>query len=151
MDMISTDFFGTELPRLAGESDTSFRSRITEELLRSRASREALNTALNQLTGFYPVIVEPARPEDTGGYSRGGVGYCAAGAWGSLILSNACFVTAYRPMGMGISDLAGYGSGGVVAYGDLDMVATGVTDARIFACAAQILPLGCTAWLRISG
>ena len=151
MDMISADFFGTDLPRLPGESDAAFRVRISQELLRTRASREALDVALYQLTGFYPVIVEPARPEDTGGYSRGGVGYCEAGAWGNLLLSNACFVTAYRPAGMGIANLAGYGSGGIIVYGDLDMVATKVTDASIFAGAARILPLGCTAWLRISG
>ena len=37
-----------------------------------------------------------------------------------------------------------------MVYGDLDMIATEVTDASIFTCASRVLPLGCTAWLRIA-
>ena len=151
LDLISTDFFASDLPRVVGESDVSFRLRIQQELLRTRATRAALDLALYQMTGLHPSIVEPARPQDTGAYNVGGAGYGVAGAWGDLLLSNTCFVTAYRPVGRGIANLAGYGTGGPVVYGDLDMVATEVTDASIFACAARVLPLGCTAWLRIAG
>ena len=145
LDMISADFFAADLPRVAGESDGSFRQRIQQELLRMRGTRAALDVALYQLTGVHPLIVEPARPQDTGGYSIGGAGYGVAGAWGNLAVSHTCFVTAYRPVGQGIANLAGYDTGGAVVYGNLDMVATEVTDASIFACAARVLPLGCTA------
>ena len=150
LDMASADFFAADLPRVLGETDISFRTRIQQELLRARATRAALDLALYQLTGSHPQIVEPARPDDTGGYSVGGAGYGVAGAWGDLLISNTCFVTAYRPAGEGIANLAGYGTGGPVVYGDLNMIATEVTDASIFACATRVLPLGCTAWLRIA-
>lgn len=150
LDMISTDFFAAGLVRQSGESDASFITRIGYELLRSRATRQAVDTALWQLTGRRPAIVEPARAIDTGSYNRGGVGYGVAGAWGSLLLSNACFVTAFRPHGVGIAELAGFGTGGPIVYGNLAMVATSVSDQSIYASIAKVLPLGCTAWVRIS-
>ncbi len=149
LDLAAVDFFGNGLPRRPLESDTDYRLRIKEELLRPRATRAALALALTELTGNPPVIVEPARPADTGGYSIGGVGYGAAGGWGNLALSYACFVTAFRPPGSGIANFAGYGTGGYSYYGDISMVATQVTDADIYAEVAAILPSGYVAWTRI--
>lgn len=149
LDMISVDFFGANLPRWQSETDAHFLSRIQNELLRPRATRTALSLALTELTGRMPVIFEPARALDTGAYTVGGAGYCVAGGWGTLSKQYLSFVTAFRPLGAGIAQFAGYGTGGVLAYGDLSIVATQVTDAEIYAQAAAIIPLGHTAWLQI--
>jgi hypothetical protein len=149
LDMISTDFFGSALPRRVGEGDEGFVRRIEYELFRPRGTRGAVDLALFQLTGRYPLVIEPARPGDTGGYSLGGVGYCIAGAWGNLDLRNSCFVTAYRPLGAGIAEIAGFGTGGPIVYGSLSMVEAAVTDADIFESVSAVLPLGCTAWVGI--
>jgi hypothetical protein len=151
LDMASVDFFGNCLPRRPLESDTAFRQRIHQELLRPRGTRSALRLALTELTGHAPSIFEPARPADTGGYSAGGLGYSAAGGWGNLGLRYASFVTVVRPAGGGIADFAGYGTGGLLYYGDLSMMTTPVTDADIYAAATAILPAGYICWTRISG
>jgi hypothetical protein len=151
LDMISADFFGTALPRRNAEADTLFRVRIDQELLRPRATRAALALALTELTGNPPVIFEPARTSDTGGYSLGGVGYGVAGGWGSLQLPYQVFVTAFRPAGGGIALLAGYGTGGIAGYGDLSMVTTVVSDADIQQAVTQILPAASIAWMNIAG
>jgi hypothetical protein len=107
--------------------------------------------ALSELTGSTPAIFEPARPADTGGYSTGGLGYSTAGGWGNLGLRYASFVTVMRPEGGGIANFAGYGTGGLLYYGDLSMVTTPVTDADIYAAVTATLPAGYIAWTRISG
>ncbi len=151
LDLISADFFGLALPRRSGETDLAFRRRIDEELLRPRATRAALVLALTELTGMAPVIFEPTRTSDTGGYNLGGVGYGVAGGWGSLALPYQFFVTAFRPPGGGIALLAGYGSGGIAGYGDLSMVTTVVTDQDIQAEVVQVLPAATIAWMNIAG
>ena len=150
LDLISVDFFGYRLPRRDSERDDAFVDRIESELLRARATRPALATTLFQLTGHPPIIIEPARPMDTGAYTIGGSSYGVAGAWGSLAIGHCCFVTAFRPHGQGIAAVAGFGTGGPFIYASQSMVAALVSDADIFAAAASVLPLGCTAWLRIS-
>jgi hypothetical protein len=151
LDLISTDFFGASLPRWQNEGDAGFLKRIQNEMLRPRATRAALALALSELTGRAPVIFEPVRPEDTGGYTLGGVGYGVAGGWGNLCLRHTSFVTAWRPLGAGIAYVAGYGTGGPLAYGDLSQVAAPVSDASIFAQAAAVIPAGHTAWMRLQG
>lgn len=68
LDMICSDFFGTLLKRQAGEGDDAFRSRIQANLLIPRATRAALSNALGTLLGRRPMIFEPGRAADTGGY-----------------------------------------------------------------------------------
>ena len=149
VDMISADFFGVWLPRRSGEGDAAFVRRIGVELLRPRGTRQALVTALTELTGRAPAVFEPARPADTGGYNVGGVGYGVAGGWGDLGLAYQSFVQVHRPQGAGIAELAGYDTGGVPAYGSLAMVQTQVSDADIYAQVAAVLPAGYTAWVNI--
>ena len=151
LDLAAVDFFGASLSRRSNESDENFVVRIKQELLRPRANRLAMELMLTELTGSPPVIFEPARPEDTGGYSVGGAGYCVAGGWGNLELPFQVFVRAFRPQGGGISQLAGYGTGGVPAYGNLNMVNTPVSDADIYAAAASVLPVATRAWMSIQG
>ena len=149
VDMISADFFGGWLPRRSGESDSAFVVRIGFELLRPRGRRQALVTAVTELTGRPPIVFEPALPADTGGYNVGGVGYGVAGGWGDLSLAYQSLLQVHRPQGAGIAELAGYDTGGVLAYGSLTMVETQVSDADIFAQVAAVLPAGYTAWVSI--
>jgi hypothetical protein len=163
LDLISADFFGAALPRRNAEVDSAFRTRISQELLRPRATRAAMVLALTELTGRSPRVFEPARPSDTGGYNVGGLCYGGqtivdgaivvvpgAGGWGSLALPYQVFITAYRPLGGGILLLAGYGTGGLQYYGDLSMLSTVVSDAEIQTTVTKLLPAASIAWLNIA-
>lgn len=131
LDLISSDFFGTRLPRRNGESDGAFCARILLELRRPRATRAAITGALQDLTGRAPVIFEPARAADTGAWNMA-LGYGVAGGWGSLMLPYECFVLAYRP-----------------STGSTDPEAGAVADADICAAIANVLPAAAVAWTRI--
>lgn len=156
LDVISADFFGSNLPRRTGESDAAFRNRIVVNLFRERATRKAVIQVLTTLTGRAPLIVEPTRPADTGGYGIA-CGYGVAGAYGSLVHQYQAFVTAYRPAGVGIPYIAGYGTspagysrGSRGEYANIGMVQQSVSDADIYAAVASVLPAGVIAWMRIS-
>lgn len=86
LDLISLDFFGDDLPRRTGESDSAFEARIERELFRPKGTRAAVVRELTDLTGQPPRIFEPRLTSDTGGYTMGGVGYAAGGGYGSLLL-----------------------------------------------------------------
>lgn len=157
LDVISADFFGAGLPRKTNESDATFRNRIIVNLFRERATRKAITQVLTTLTGRAPLIIEPARPADTGGYRISTSGYGVAGAYGSLVHQYQAFVTAYRPLGTGIPYVAGYGSspsGYSIAsrgeYASLSMVQAAVSDSDIYAAIASVIPVGTIAWVRIS-
>ena len=103
LDMFSTDFFGSGLPRLYGESDTAFRARIKINLFAPKVTRPAMIAALTNLTGRAPVVFEPTNVTDTGAMTTaaapvwGGQAYNTIGAWGSLAMPMQFLVTAYRP------------------------------------------------------
>ena len=69
LDAISGDLLGTGLPRLIGETDTAYRARIKANVLAPKATRAAMIRALTLLTGKAPLVFEPARASDTGGYA----------------------------------------------------------------------------------
>jgi hypothetical protein len=156
LDIAARDYFGRRVGRRAAEGDDAYRQRIVHELRRIRGTRSAIVSALTDLTGRAPIVFEPARSTDTGGYGGGGVGYGVAGGWGSLSLPYQCFVTAFRPRGTGIAGVAGWGSSaagwgrGSLEYASLEMIAGEVTDADIFAAVADVLPVATTAWTQIS-
>ena len=160
LDLISEDFFAGALPRRFGETDASFRTRIQQQMLQPRATRSALIYAVSSLTGRTPTVFEPARPDDTGGWSKG-LGYGTAGGWGSLMLPFQVFVTAYRPLGTGVPNVAGWGqlpagpaaggwATGAIEYASVSMVQSQVTDADIDNAIAKTVPVAVTAWTRIS-
>ncbi|HEY7579410.1 MAG TPA: hypothetical protein VH855_17590 [Acetobacteraceae bacterium] len=161
LDIIAQDYFGARLVRRAGQSDPAFRSAIQRELFRERGTRGALVAVLQDLTGRPPLVFEPARPADTGGYTSsagggGGVAYGSAGGWGSLALRFQCFVTAYRPLGGGIAMVSGWCSGsgaygqGAIEYASLAMVQTQVTDEDIYNAVADVLPVATIGWTKIA-
>lgn len=161
LDIIGRDFFGLSLSRRPDEGDASYRRRIQLELFRERGTRAAVTSVLSDLTGRSPVIFEPARTTDTGGYGSAvaaatGLSYGVAGGWGSLQLPFQSFVMAYRPAGPGIALVSGWGQGaggygiGNIEYGNLDMIEGQVTDADIMAAVASVLPIASTVWVAIS-
>ena len=146
LDMIGVDFFGPYLVRFGAEADDAFRQRVKDELLRPRATREALILALQELTGRPPLVFEPSLPSDTGGYAVGGVGFGVAGGWGNLALPFQSFITAYRPAGTGLPYLAGYSTGGIPVIGALSLEPSQIRDADINAAITRVLPASVVAW-----
>jgi hypothetical protein len=161
IDLVAWDFFGWRLKRRATESDDALRRRIMLEMFRERATRFAVESALRDLTGRAPIIFEPARTSDTGGYTSregqgGGIAYNAAGGWGNLSLPFQCFVTAYRPADAGIGLVAGWGclAGGYgvgsIEYASLDMIVAQVTDTDIYSAVTGVLPAATIGWTKIA-
>jgi hypothetical protein len=155
LDLIAQDCFGGRLVRASGQTDAAFRAIIQREMLRERGTRAAVVSVLTDLTGRAPVVFEPARPADTGGWGLA-LGYGAGGGWGNLGLPFQCFVTAFRPGGAGIPTVAGWGAGaggygaGAVEYASLSMLQGAVTDSDINAAIAGVMPVAAIAWTRIS-
>jgi hypothetical protein len=146
LDLAAADFFGAGLARWPNEGDNAYLVRIQQEMLRPRGTRAALALALTELTGVAPLIFEPALTTDTGGYAIGGVGYGAGGGYGNLSLPYQCFVTVFMPAGGTIPALAGYGTGGYLAYGSAPVVPAA---ADIFTALVATTPIGTIAWTRI--
>ena len=158
LDMIAADFFGTSIVRKTNQTDASFRATIIANLLRERATRNAIVLVLTALTGRTPKIIEPQRPMDTGAYAAPNSGYGSAGAYGSTLLPFQAFVTAYRPLSSGIPKIAGYGNApaayGVPSqggeYASIGMVQGAVQDADIYAAIDAVKPAATTLWTQIS-
>ncbi len=161
LDLIAADYFGSGIGRRAGENDDAYRLRIQLELVRERGTRRAVTQSLVDLTARPPIVFEPANPRDTGGYGGAselscGLAYGLAGGWGSLSLPFQFFITAFRPMGIGIGSVSGWGCGGggyglgSLDYASLSMMQGQVTDADICLAITKVLPVGVVAWSRIS-
>jgi hypothetical protein len=157
LDMIAGDFFGTGLTRAVGQTDASLRARIILAIFRERGTRAAIVKVLQQLTGRTPIVFEPLRLADTGAYGGPLIGYGVAGGYGSMLLPMQSFVTAFRPVGSGIPNVAGYGtsSGGYgvasqAEYASLSMVAGSITDADIYAAIESVRPATYVVWARVS-
>lgn len=155
LDIAAYDFFGDRIRRASGQSDSDFLNIIRINLFRERVTRQAVISTLEDLTGKTPLIVEPTRPQDCGGYGAPNIGYGAAGAYGSMLMPYQCFVTAYRPSGAGIPYVAGYDTtpsgynipsrGEYASYSQI----TNVTDAQIYAAIASVKMEGTVVWVRI--
>jgi hypothetical protein len=126
LDLISADFFGPNLPRNAGETDTAFRARIQANLLRPRATRAGLIATVQTLTGTTPRLFEPQRPMDTGGW--GGNPYGGYGVAGGYTNPALC-----RPNQALMTITPG----------------NGVSDAAIAAAVDQAKPAGTIIWITI--
>ena len=137
IDLAVTDYCAHRLFRRVGESDTAIRARLLREVIRLRATRGALISALTDLTGRAPGIVEPARATDTGGYGVA-CGYGVAGSYGSAVSPFQCFVRAYRPI-----------AGATLPAGAPPIEGT-VSDNEIYAAVAAVTPAGAIAWTALS-
>jgi hypothetical protein len=157
LDLIAWDFFGSRFTRRHGETDTSWQPRVLKEILRPRQTRAAISTALSDLTGRVPKIIELWNPADCGGYGvpqMGGYG-TGPGCYGSLLFNNQVLVTAYRAPTQGIPNADGYGGyaggygAGTIEYGSLALVTGPITDAEIYARTQQTIAAGTTAWVAL--
>jgi hypothetical protein len=157
LDLIAGDFFGDDLLRRPGESDSAYRARILAGILREKNTRHAVYLVLEQLTGVAPYIFEPQRAADTGAYGGWNCGYRAAGGYGSVLLPMQAFVIAYRPLGTGIANIAGYGIstagygvGSQGEYADLSMIDDSITDSDIYEAVDSVRPTCTTLWVSIA-
>lgn len=159
LDLFAFDFFGPSgLPRRNGEQDPPYSQRIKLNLFRRRCTRPAVIKVLQDLTGRTPTIFEFRRAADTGAYGAPNIGYGVAGGYGSRHLPWQAFITAYRPIGSGIPNVAGYGVSvagyGVTTsqseYASLAMIAQTVPDADIYAAVNSVRPICAKLWTRIT-
>lgn len=155
LDLAALDYCGAAVSRRAGESDRAFSARLRATVLAARATRAALEQAIERVTGRSPQIFEPFNPTDCGGYSTNTLGYGVCGGYGSLALPYQLFVTAYRPDAVPASHAGGYnhGPGGYNA-GPMAWVDPGdnpglLTDSEIYAAIADALPVNAVAWTRL--
>lgn len=157
LDLFAFDYFGNGLPRRNAEQDMTYQQRIKLNLLPRRNTRPAVIAVLENLTGQTPVIFEPRRAADTGAYGAYNTGYGVAGGYGSRQLTWQAFITAFRPVGTGIPNIAGYGvttagygtNGSQAAYASLAMLAQQVPDADIYAAVNSVRPTCAVLWTRI--
>lgn len=153
LDMIAGDFFGLGLQRNANESDSSYRSRIQVQMFRARATRPALASILYQLTGSEPVIIEPQRPADCGGYGVPVLGYGVAGRYGSLLCPFQAFVEVHSLRSVGVPNVPGYGcpQGGYGAACEWAPAGSllSLNDLNVFAAVESVRPIGTEVWVRL--
>jgi hypothetical protein len=161
LDRIAYDFFGPSFPRkswntangtTAYEQDDAYRARVIEQILAPKATRLGINDALVNLTGRSPVIIEAFNPNDCSAYSEASY-YGQVGIYGSLLCHNQVFVTAFRPFGEGIPNIAGYSygyyGGGTTAYIDISQITGNVVDSQIYAAGAETVAAGIVCWMDI--
>jgi len=155
LDLIAYDFFGDRIKREAGQGDGDFLNVIRTNMFRERGTRQSIISALEDLTGITPDIVEPTCPMDTGAYGGPTIGYGMAGAYGSMMMPYQAFVTAYRPVGVGVPYVAGYTSTpsgySSPSRGEYAPAANlvSLTDAQIYAAIASVKMEGTAVWVRI--
>jgi hypothetical protein len=156
LDMIAYDFFGNNLPRKPGQSDDSYRAWIKVNLFREKATRLAIILVVRELTGRDPLIIEPGNPVDTGAYNCPNSGYGMAGSYGSLSMPYEAFVTVYRSVSDGVSDIAGYSistAGYSIAsrgaWASRKMADGQLSDADIYAAIDSVKMCGTRVWVRI--
>lgn len=76
LDLFAMDYFGNNLPRQPGESDTAYRARIQALLFQPQVTREAIVNAIE--FAFPGIVIRPLEgwnPADTGYYADGMDGY----------------------------------------------------------------------------
>lgn len=155
LDAFALDFFGLTIQRKQGQSDDSFRQTIEANLFRNRCTRAAIISVLEDVTGRTPLVFEPMRAMDTGGYEVM-MAYDLQGGYGAMNMPYQALVTAYLPASTGIPDVSGYDGSSFAydtpaqgEYGDLSMVETSVGDDDIYAAIQAVKPIGTAIWVQI--
>lgn len=153
IDIAAYDFYGPDLTRNPGESDTAFSFRLRSRLFQPVVTRDAMLRAVERVTGLEAEIIEIGRPADCGGYGAG-AGYAAGGHYGSLTPPEyQAFVTAYRPQVAPTGGGGGYGAG-YAGYSDSGAYADvanaqAAGDAAIYAAIESVRPASTVVWTRI--
>jgi hypothetical protein len=166
LDIISSDFLGTSLPRRSGETDASFRTRIKANIFQPMATRAAVSRALTALTGAAPTIFEPRNANDTGGWGKAGavvntgLAYGYAGGYGSYKLPFQAFIATALPQVTGTIGVQGYGSAatpfanvigaygsGAIEYDSGAAVLLATSDDEIYSTVNAVKPVGTILWI----
>ncbi|CAE6838065.1 hypothetical protein [Paraburkholderia nemoris] len=151
LDLISNDFFGTQLPRLTNEQDGPFRARILANLFVKGPTRANMSAVLKLITGRTPDIFEPSNTTDSGGWDGAFYWDTGVGKWGAPMPYQS-FVTAYRPItnaqSLGELDSWRWSFDSYGAWSDAPV--TSVTDAAIIAAVESTRMTGTVVWLRIA-
>jgi len=163
LDLLANDYLGSTLQRRLNETDDTYRIRITNELVRPRDTRTALDIALYNLTGYHPRIFEPRNPHDAGGYNVGqSMGYGAAGGYGSMQLPFQVFIDAYLPISSatGVSNVGGWGNIaglvrspagygiGAMEYASASQIEAQISAADVYETVAGTMAAGTIGWTR---
>lgn len=100
LQQFAQDFFGPDgFPPMSGELLNAYRSRIRAHFFIPGGTRQAIITAVTNLTGKAPIsIVEPWNPNDCGAWDVGNTGWDIEGHWGSLDIPWEGFVQVERPL-----------------------------------------------------
>jgi hypothetical protein len=150
LDLISNDFFGTELPRLPNEQDGPFRARILANLFVKGPTRANMSAVLTLITGRVPDIFEPSNTTDSGGWDGGFYWDTGVGKWGAPMPYQS-FVTAYRPItnvqSLGELDSWRWSWDSYGAWSETAL--TAITDAAIIAAVESTRMTGTVVWMRI--
>lgn len=161
LDLIAADFFGGNLIRRQGQSDTSFRSNILAFMFRERVTRQSIVNVIEQLLGTTPSIIEPDNPNDTGVYNVNGagtIGYGVAGVYGSMMMPFQPFVTVFKPLSSAIAppQVAGYGipTGAYATPSQIEYITYGadtfgILDTDIYAALNSVRPVDGVIWTQI--
>ncbi|MGK3131167.1 hypothetical protein ACCW76_18405 [Pantoea sp. C8B4] len=156
LDMAAHDFFGDSLQRPPGMTDDAFRKQTLNHLFRECGTRQAIISALKEMTGNTPVLFEPQRPEDTGSYGGPALGYGVAGGYGSVKMPYQAFVVVRRPQVSSLPHIAGYhttpsgyGTPSRGQYVSLNMFRGEMSDAQLYAAVAEVKLEGTIVWVRL--
>ncbi len=154
LDLIGLDFFGNSLHRLSGQLDASYRNQILINIFRERATRRGMRQVLFDLTGRYPLIIEPAKPNDCGCLGLT-LGLGVSGPIGSVSCPYQAFVTAYRPASSSPGNWPGvatnwFGLSTTSALLPAVQLFPSVSDADIVAAIEATKMYGTTIWYRIT-
>lgn len=110
LDYCSQDYFGSNLPRYAGETDPAYRVRILAALFNPALTTPAISNAIKKITGTAPIISEPWNIYTTGAYDyttfyNVNIVPGAPGVYGNNNYAFQAFVTAQLPMATGGSTI----------------------------------------------
>jgi hypothetical protein len=113
-----------------------------------------MSQVLFDLTGRWPLIIEPAKPDDCGCLGLT-LGLGVAGPLGSTSCPYQAFVTAYRPIGNGAANWPGiatnwFGLSTTSALLPATQLFPQVSDADIVAAIEATKVYGTTIWYRIT-
>lgn len=155
LDLIAYDYFGRNLQRASGQTDSSFQSLILAALGQERVTRAGMISTITALTGSAPVIFEPFNTGDAGAWDYGTFAFDAIGGWGDTDLPAQVFVQVDRTGVQGVPNVDGFDSGigafdiGAIEWTDPSLVTGQVTDAQIYQTIANTVPTGVIAWTQL--
>lgn len=172
LSLFAQDYIGY-FPQLANEPNENYKKRIQSNLLRPRATRQAMYDSLLEITGFAPTIFEPWRPLDCGGYGgrsskNYSMFYGRKGKYGSRYYPYQCFIDVTIPIAQSMGSYPGYwgqstsepypevgaysgqaGVNNVMWYGGRSLIQELITSSQVYALINSTKVFGTTCWVAI--